>query len=158
MNAIIPHYIMRDNSLTASAKIVYGVLAGICDESGVCDIKPDEIAESTGRVKKSSEKHLKELIDRGYIKTTGDGDIVERLKSKKMRGLGYGRKVCEWCEVFTGVLHAHHYPIPKAQGGTETVDICPNCHHEYHYHDHVIELTAPPEEIQRYILLREGAS
>lgn len=39
---------------------------------------------------------------------------------------------CEWCKVSTAFTHAHHYPIPKSEGGTETVNICPNCHTEYH--------------------------
>ena len=41
-------------------------------------------------------------------------------------------KVCEWCGCKTTVLHRHHYPIPKRLGGTKTVNICSNCHAEFH--------------------------
>lgn len=40
--------------------------------------------------------------------------------------------ICEWCGRQSYVLHEHHYPIPKCDGGTETVSICPNCHYTYH--------------------------
>ena len=43
-----------------------------------------------------------------------------------------GTKVCRWCSGQAIVLHDHHYPVAKADGGTETVAICPNCHAEYH--------------------------
>ena len=40
---------------------------------------------------------------------------------------------CEWCRADVPVVHAHHHPIPKSKGGTETGSICPNCHAEYHF-------------------------
>ena len=46
---------------------------------------------------------------------------------------GNGNKTCEWCNYNSYVLHKHHYPIPKAKGGTEMVSICPNCHYQYHH-------------------------
>lgn len=42
-------------------------------------------------------------------------------------------KVCEWCGGKSIVLQKHHYPVPKAKGGTETVNVCPNCHYGFHY-------------------------
>lgn len=41
-------------------------------------------------------------------------------------------KTCEWCNKKTLILHNHHFPIPKGDGGTEIVKICPTCHFEYH--------------------------
>lgn len=41
-------------------------------------------------------------------------------------------KRCAWCKGDTLILHAHHYPITREDGGTETVNICANCHAEYH--------------------------
>lgn len=46
--------------------------------------------------------------------------------------LGVDQKRCAWCGCTTLVLQAHHYPIPRSEGGTETVNICANCHAEYH--------------------------
>lgn len=39
---------------------------------------------------------------------------------------------CEWCNVKTHILHEHHYPIQKKDGGSDVVKICPNCHCAYH--------------------------
>jgi hypothetical protein len=58
---------------------------------------------------------------------------------------------CEWCRCNTAWLHAHHFPVPRAQGGTETVAICPNCHIEFH------ALTRPHYQI-REDGLREAAA
>lgn len=40
---------------------------------------------------------------------------------------------CAWCGEDSVNLVGHHYPIPKSEGGTETVDICPNCHARCHH-------------------------
>jgi hypothetical protein len=58
--------------------------------------------------------------------------IVKMLVNKCMDGYGIGNKICMWCGIRTITLHEHHYPISKADGGTKTVMICPNCHQEYH--------------------------
>lgn len=39
---------------------------------------------------------------------------------------------CEWCGKTTSAIHKHHHPIPKRLGGQRTVNICPNCHCEFH--------------------------
>lgn len=59
--------------------------------------------------------------------------IVEKLKSKQPQHIEGALHICEWCDATTFVLHVHHYPIPKCKGGTETVDVCANCHCEYHF-------------------------
>lgn len=57
----------------------------------------------------------------------------EAISGKKMKGMGIGNKTCEWCECNTTVLHNHHFPIPRKLRGVETVNICPNCHYEFHH-------------------------
>ena len=54
------------------------------------------------------------------------------VRNKNVKGEGAGFKTCSWCGCHTTTLHSHHYPIQKKDGGEETVDICGNCHHEYH--------------------------
>ena len=56
---------------------------------------------------------------------------AEELKALNIR-LSHKGRTCEWCGRESYLLHAHHYPIPKHEGGTETVKICPNCHCTYH--------------------------
>ena len=69
----------------------------------------------------------------GYLKTIkmSKEEIVSNLKNKKNNS-DIGDLECEWCRTKTLVLHKHHYPIPKAEGGKEIVNICPNCHQEFH--------------------------
>jgi len=54
---------------------------------------------------------------------------------------------CKWCLQKDVPLVNHHYPIPRAEGGTETVRICRNCHGRAHtdcYMDATLART--PEE------------
>ena len=64
--------------------------------------------------------------------TLDDEDVIDLLINKNLKGFGLGNFSCKWCGIKTLTLHAHHYPIPKSKGGTETVLICPNCHYEFH--------------------------
>ena len=88
-----------------------------------------------------------DTLRRSLGKTDGYGGLVERVTaltpedahtvlSQKVpqdftRHIP-GLKKCQWCGSRTLLLHRHHYPISGAEGGTETVNICPNCHTEYH--------------------------
>ena len=56
----------------------------------------------------------------------------EAIKQELLSEKEDGGKICEWCGCKTTVLHKHHYPIPKRDGGKETVNICSNCHMEFH--------------------------
>ena len=56
----------------------------------------------------------------------------EQIKDEILSDKGNGNKTCAWCGCKTSVLHKHHYPVPKRLGGTEIVEICSNCHHEFH--------------------------
>lgn len=57
--------------------------------------------------------------------------IVSGKHPQKYPSLGKIKR-CAWCKGDTLILHAHHYPITRENGGTETVNICANCHAEYH--------------------------
>lgn len=86
--------------------------------------------------KRAIRERLQKMCELGLLKklsnSTNSTDIVNLLKNKNMHGLGVGSSICQWCGVSTSVLHKHHYPTPKSEGGTETVAVCPNCHHEFH--------------------------
>ena len=56
----------------------------------------------------------------------------ETIKEEVLNDKEQGDKICEWCGCKTTLLHKHHYPIPKRMGGKETVNICSNCHNEFH--------------------------
>jgi len=60
-------------------------------------------------------------------------DKFKIISAKKMNGLGIGNRICEWCGYKSTVIHRHHYPISRRDKGTEIVNICANCHCEFHH-------------------------
>lgn len=56
----------------------------------------------------------------------------ENIKNEMLNQKDDNTQVCEWCGINTSVLHKHHYPIPKRYGGKDVVNICSNCHNEFH--------------------------
>jgi len=84
-----------------------------------------------------------------------DDEAVAFLKAKTPQVLDIiGGEICAWCRCKTAFLHDHHYPIPKAKKGTETVGICPNCHVEFHALTHsslFVGLTAFSETMIRRV-------
>ena len=151
----IPYFIMQDKELNVTNKMVYGELTRWVDSEGLCDITKHDLMESFKLTKPTITRALNRLKAKKYIQDYEEGGIVEKLQSKNMKGLGIGKKICLWCKVKTYVTHSHHYPIRKEDGGTETIEICPNCHHEFHFHENRIKLILEPEQIQ-YIIENRG--
>ena len=60
--------------------------------------------------------------------------LIDDVYEAKKLTLKYSNtgKVCEWCGHKSYILHKHHFPVPKSMGGTEIVEICPNCHSTFH--------------------------
>ena len=59
-------------------------------------------------------------------------DEYENIKNKILNDKENNNQICEWCGCKTSVLHKHHFPIPKRYGGKDIVNICSNCHNEFH--------------------------
>lgn len=152
--AIIPANVRYDENVRPNAKLLYGEITALCNERGYCWASNQYFAELYKVSKTSISLWIKDLINGGYITISRDKNIVSELKNKKMSGFGYGSQECSWCKVKTSVLHNHHYPIPKMSGGTDTIDICPNCHHEFHYHQNEIKLTLTDEELKVLLTTR----
>ena len=85
------------------------------------------------------------------------GKTYEEIKEQILVSKGTGEKTCAWCGCKTTLLHKHHYPIPKRMGGKETVDICSNCHNEFHvmegqiYGDRHSNVTTPTKNNKRFV-------
>ncbi len=96
-------------------------------------------ADKCGMSTDSFIKARDSLVGRGIILEceplpASQAESILKSKSEQLHhDDGLFNAVCEWCHCKTGYIHAHHYPTPKSQGGTETVDLCPNCHAEFHY-------------------------
>lgn len=152
--AIIPANVRYDKDLKPGAKLLYGEITALCNEKGYCWAGNGYFAELYDKDKSTIARWIQQLKSKGYITIIGDKDIVKKLKSKNMKGLGFGDKICEWCGVYTSVLHKHHYPIPKSKGGTKVVNICPNCHNEFHYHKKKIQINLPEKELKSLLKVR----
>lgn len=119
----IPLGIIHDKRLTTKEKIYltmyyqYGnndffadkEFREMCSKQTLCTIK----------------NKLKRL---NLIKITTNYEEAKKLVLEQ-KGRG---DICEWCGCKTNAIQKHHYPIPEAKGGKKTVNICPNCHYEYH--------------------------
>jgi len=81
-------------------------------------------------------KHFSKLVSHGLLAlvelTPQQAKSLICSKSPQMGGDRSFSKTCEWCKGQTVILHEHHYPVHKADGGADVVSVCPNCHYEYH--------------------------
>ena len=118
--ALLPRYMNNpdlniNEILYMSAVDIFGFYEG---EQAICYVL------SRQQVKRLRKK----LETKGILKIQLD---PEHIKDKTIR-LSHKGHICEWCGKEAYLLHKHHYPIPAKDGGTETVNICPNCHYTFH--------------------------
>jgi hypothetical protein len=153
--AFLPEIIIRDKQLNPISKLLYGEITALCDENGYYSINNNHLSELYGTSKESISRGISLLESKGYIKKDFDIEIVKKLKNKNFTGLGLGNCICEWCNIKTIVLHQHHYPVTKSMGGKDTVKICPNCHHEFHF-SKKIKLNLTKDELEKVLLERSN--
>lgn len=77
---------------------------------------------------------VEQVVDRLMPDPVATKEFLLANKYPQHFGLGNALN-CEWCGAKTLVLHKHHYPIRRSQGGVDTASICPNCHAEFHILD-----------------------
>jgi hypothetical protein len=95
---------------------IFGISAAKIKKSGLDDIR-------------SVKSGLKELSDYGYtIKHffLSDDEAYEFLKK------GNFNNGCLFCGYDNSFLDGHHYPVRRKDGGDRVIDICANCHREFH--------------------------
>lgn len=137
----MPANVRYAKNLKTNSKFLYSVLLYYCDKEGVYYKNIKLFSSLFDRIPQMIEKYFNDLEENGYIKIINDKEyIVDKLKSLNLKGKGFGEKTCEWCGIKTYIIHEHHYPIPKKDGGEETVDICPNCHSAFHYFPDLIKI------------------
>lgn len=128
--------VITDTRLRAGPRLLYCAL----DDSG-WQLSATVLARQIGTAGRTVMRWLRDLERFGYIARRcrmSKENAVNLLRDKKVfpnyeYGLDGGRLKCAWCGVQTCVLEQHHYPVAEKDGGTETVDICANCHREYHF-------------------------
>lgn len=98
------------------------------------------ISSSLGISERNSDDCVKKLRDVGIVKghpaMSAEDAFRYLVNNKKEQRLNashpfHHTKECVWCLGDTLVLLELHYPIPKKEGGEDTVSVCPNCHYEY---------------------------
>ena len=118
----IPEEIFHDASLKAVERVYLALLRKYpkydADRIILLDISQRKLSEMKTN-----------LQNRGYIELKIEN--AELAKKITIENSHKGHK-CEWCGKECYVLHKHHFPISAKDGGTETVDICPNCHYTFH--------------------------
>lgn len=93
------------------------------------------VDSGTGMRRPSISESLEYGVTRGFlIKKPGfePTEIVRLLRAKAPQELSEGNAICNWCHGRTISLQSHHYPVSEKDGGTSTIDVCANCHFEYH--------------------------
>ncbi len=132
--AIIPANV-RYSDIPPNAKLLYGEITALSNEKGYCWASNKYFAELYKVNIQAVSLWIKILEENGFIECKRDKDIISKILDKRnsFNNLGIGKKQCEWCGVNTFILHKHHYPILKEKGGKKIVNICPNCHHEFHF-------------------------
>lgn len=120
---IIPHLILKDKNLRGK-DFIY-LCSYYLNNKNLLETDKENHNFSKNELARIKKK-LKKL---GYIEIYGL--TPEKLKKKTIELSHKGYK-CEWCGKESYVLQAHHYPIPAKDGGTEIVNICPNCHYTFH--------------------------
>ena len=92
-----------------------------------------DIAEHCGIKLETARKSLTSLLLQGKVTSKQFTALEAALFCKQKPALSFfAGKRCDWCKSSSIVLEGHHYPIPRSEGGTKTVSICPGCHAEFH--------------------------
>ena len=120
----ISNEIFKDEKLSIVEKYYLSIYNQYHENSKITDaIMMKAVSKPTVSRTKQSLKKM------GYIKSNN----ISPKEAKKMvldnKNKGF---ICEWCGTKTYAIQKHHYPISQKDGGEQTVNICPNCHFEYH--------------------------
>lgn len=115
----------------------YRIVMHLCrrKQDGFLPASSREIAAHCRISWKVTKQCLEALVGRGVVQVSEvkEEDVVNLLRQKQPGKFPCGsQKVCEWCGYAGPAMNEHHYPVSAADGGKETVTICPNCHQEFH--------------------------
>ena len=112
----------------------------------ICDLQENNIEATTQNIHDYIGFLSSKIIQNNLIKLKKANLISNNMETEEIKNMvisgEYKNKKCEWCGDYSMVLNEHHYPIPRSEGGTETVSICPNCHYGFHYLENQVKVVA----------------
>lgn len=76
---------------------------------------------------------FKKIRKNEFIESNNSDSLILKLIKNKQPQFFVDGKTCEWCMGTSPLIEKHHFPIPRKNGGKEVVNICANCHGEYHF-------------------------
>ena len=115
--------------------LILGYLKSINRPNSFFIVDSDDILKNLKILKYEKDtivKKIKKYTEIGLLIKLSSEQIVTILKNKNLKGTGIGFSTCSWCGIKTTSIQKHHYPISRADGGKELVEICPTCHYEFH--------------------------
>ena len=123
----IPRSVIQDDSLNPATKLIYGDIILFYDNiSKTFSLK--EIIQFSQEKKYTVKKALNDLTASQYICKI---KITDQLMFEKLN-VKNSDNGCLFCGYDSSPLDKHHFPIRAKEGGSETIEICANCHREFH--------------------------
>jgi len=136
---VIPEKILKNNKIEANAKIFLGELIYFFKSNEFFHI-PNEFFSNLYEVdEKTIERWSDSLVNENILKIINFEQeeaikiLKEKIPQKFTCDLNFDNNFCNWCKCHSYLLHKHHHPIRKKYGGIKTIDICANCHQEFHF-------------------------
>lgn len=137
------NYVWEHSQAQGTARLCLLAIAKLADDNGECTPKIADLAQMCRVGERSIQRTLSDLKDAGHLRMQISAGLpsdkaVQILCAKEGQRFPYVPRYavhpleCPWCKGETIILHAHHFPIPRSEGGTETIRICASCHAEYH--------------------------
>lgn len=125
----------------------------------VAPLSFSQVADVCRWSRNKASKLTKDLTSLGVLDVTflSDQEAKDLIVETSGTG-GLGDKVCSWCGCRTYILHRHHFPKRRKDGGQETVDICPNCHANFHFLTDTMLYVLSKKVLKESGLLREDGS
>lgn len=130
-NLFIPHALLRNKELSINEKFYIAIIYNFHSDKYLLSKWMNEKTFSRPlllRMKHHLRKiGLSDLLELVSPTRTSAEDAKEFTIKNSHKGYP-----CEWCGEESFLLHKHHFPVPRKDGGTEIVNICPNCHSTFH--------------------------
>ena len=124
-----PNSLVLYPNLACEIGVLPALILGTIKQHGKINLEKMEGFVSKDTIKRAIRKLGKlGLIPKNILSPE---QIAEILQSKRTEEIG--QYVCEWCGSKTLLLHRHHFPVSKLNGGKDIVKICGTCHYEYHH-------------------------